>query len=68
MVVDADAAIAPDRLQPGALIPTVSELGTRFGVARSTAQRAVTLLGSEGLCVQSGYRWAYVSASDPLPE
>jgi hypothetical protein len=50
-------AIAQGRLEPGDLVPTVTDLAACSGVARSTAQRAVSLLGAEGLIVRNGHRW-----------
>jgi integrase len=50
-------AIASGRLEPGDLVPTVSDLAFLYDVARSTAQRAVSALGAEGVIVRSGHRW-----------
>jgi hypothetical protein len=50
-------AIAAGRLQLGDLVPTVTEIAQRYSVATSTAQRAVSLLGAEGLTVRAGARW-----------
>lgn len=56
-------AIATGRLQSGDFVPTVTELATRFGVARSTAQRAVSLLGGEHSVIRIGSRWAIAAAT-----
>lgn len=50
-------AIAAGALCSGDLVPTVSELSVHYGIARSTAQRAVSLLGKEGVLVRTGARW-----------
>lgn len=51
------AAIEAGRLAPGDLLPTVLELSTWYGIARSTAQRAVSALGADGIAVRNGARW-----------
>jgi len=50
-------AAAAGRLQPGDLLPTVTELAAWFGVARSTAQRAVSKLAAESAITKAGGRW-----------
>ena len=50
-------AMLDDRLAFGEVVPTVTELAAFFGVARSTAQRAVTALASGGHIGRSGTRW-----------
>jgi len=57
VVVCLREAINSSRLEPGDLVPTVSEIAERFGIARSTAQRAISFLGKEGMIVRSGHRW-----------
>lgn len=54
------SAIASGALGPRDKVPTVTELAAHFGVARSTAQRAVSLLGSEDVIERSGHRWVVV--------
>jgi integrase len=51
------AAIETNRLVPDDLVPTVSELADWYNLARSTAQRAVSALGQQGLISRSGHRW-----------
>jgi DNA-binding FadR family transcriptional regulator len=51
------AAVFEGRLEPLDFVPTVTDLAKWFGVARSTAQRAVTMLGAEGLIERRGARW-----------
>jgi integrase len=51
------AAIVAGRLEPGDLVPTVTELGSWFGIVRSTAQRAVALLAAQDQLVRRGPRW-----------
>jgi GntR family transcriptional regulator len=43
--------ILTGRLRPGQRLPSEADLQQRFGVARLTARRAVTVLRSEGLAV-----------------
>jgi integrase len=57
VIVGLRQAISSGRLEAGDLVPTVTDLALVFGVARSTAQRAITALGSEGVIVRSGHRW-----------
>lgn len=38
-----------EQLEPGTRIPTETELGTRFGVSRTTIRRAMKVLEDEGL-------------------
>lgn len=56
-------AMDEDRLAPGDVVPTVTELAAFFGVARSTAQRAVSALRAEALTVRTGTRWRCTSAA-----
>jgi integrase len=53
-------AVKAGRLQAGDTVPTVTEIAARYSIAKSTAQRAVSLLGSEGLIARSGARWGVV--------
>lgn len=46
---DLRGSIRCGALAPGAFVPTVKELGDRYGVASGTAQRALALLREEGL-------------------
>jgi integrase len=56
-------AVSAGRLEVMDLVPTVTDLAQWFGVARSTAQRAVMTLGGEGLIERRGPRWVVASAS-----
>jgi hypothetical protein len=47
-------AVFEGRLEPLDFVPTVTDLARWFGVARSTAQRAVATLGAEGLIERRG--------------
>jgi len=67
VVAGVRAAISAGRLEPGDLVPTVSGIAGRFGIARSTAQRAVSLLGAEGAIVRRGHRWVVAEPSDSPP-
>lgn len=49
IAADLRAAIACGALKPGDAVATLDELAARYEVAIGTAQRAVSLLGSEGL-------------------
>ncbi|MBI4936323.1 MAG: GntR family transcriptional regulator, partial [Actinobacteria bacterium] len=51
------AALSSGGLSAGDLLPTVSQIAGFFGVARSTAQRAVSEVAREGLIVRRGVRW-----------
>ena len=65
------AAIDEGRLVAGDLVPTVSEIAARYGIARSTAQRAVSLLGSscrQGPVEGLGCGWSWVTASEGCPD
>jgi site-specific recombinase XerD len=53
ITADLRAAIACGALRPGDALPTVAELASRYGVAPSTAHRAVAELSSAGLAVVS---------------
>jgi integrase len=55
-------AIKAGRLDTGDLVPAMTEIADRYSVARSTAQRAVSLLGDEGLIIRSGHRWIVCAA------
>ena len=50
-------ALAEGRLGNGDPLPTLSEVAAFYGVARSTAQRAVSDLAVNGQIVRSGNRW-----------
>jgi integrase len=50
-------AIRSERLRPGDPCPSAASLGTHTGLAGSTAQRAITLLGEEGTIVTVRGRW-----------
>jgi integrase len=54
------AAVDAGRLVSGDQVPTVEQLAAVFSVVKSTAQRAVKLLGEEGVVVRSGARWVVV--------
>jgi DNA-binding GntR family transcriptional regulator len=57
-------AVFDGRLEALDFVPTVTDLAKWFGVARSTAQRAVTTLGAEGLIESRGARWIVSSPPD----
>ncbi|WP_088284571.1 tyrosine-type recombinase/integrase [Kineosporia sp. A_224] len=52
-----DLARQTGRLEPGDLVPTITELAEYFGVARSTVQRALAALAGQGVVARSGGRW-----------
>ena len=58
---DLRAAITCGAFRPGDVVPTVEELAFRYGVAASTAHRAVTELATSGLVVVSRGRRATVA-------
>ena len=60
-------AVTAGRLEPGDLVPTVTDLAAWFHVARSTAQRAVTALGEEGLTARRGPRWVVAEPVERRP-
>jgi integrase len=57
-------AVFDGRLEALDFVPTVTDLAKWFGVARSTARRAVTTLGAEGLIERRGTRWIVSSPPD----
>lgn len=75
MEIDYDAPESPHRqiaawlrdriesgeLQPGRKIPSETDLVGEFGVARTTARRAVKLLRDEGWITTTGGRGSYVT-------
>ncbi|MGF1654294.1 MAG: tyrosine-type recombinase/integrase [Actinomycetales bacterium] len=62
-----NVAIRDGRLPPMAPFPTVTEVAAHFGVARSTAQRATSLLGAQGWLEKRGGRW-HVRGVPSMPE
>jgi integrase len=62
IAADLRAAIKCGALAPGSPLPTMKELGERYKVAISTAQRAVNLLVEDGEVVASRGRRATVSS------
>ena len=50
-------AVRDNRLRPGEPFPSAASLAAHTGVARSTAQRTISLLGEEGLIDRVGGRW-----------
>ena len=50
-------AVRGNRLRPGDRCPSAASLAAHCGVARSTAQRTISLLGQEGLIDRVGGRW-----------
>lgn len=65
IAADLRGAIKSGVLVPGAPLPTEKDLAARYGVADSTAHRAVALLVAEGLVVASRGRRAVVAPSEP---
>lgn len=59
------SAVLGRELAAGDLLPTVPEIAVHFGLARSTAQRAVTSLGEEGIIERSGNRWVVAKGARP---
>jgi len=57
--------IESGELQPGRKTPSETDLVQEFGVARTTARRAVKLLREEGWIVTVGGRGSYVAAEPP---
>jgi integrase/DNA-binding transcriptional regulator YhcF (GntR family) len=64
IAADLRGAIASGILTPGDPLPTEKALAGRYGVAASTAHRAVALLVSEGLITSSRGKRATVTVSD----
>lgn len=62
IAADLRAAITCGALRPGDLLPTVKDLGSRYGVTPSTAHRAVAGLVADGLVTVSRGRRATVAA------
>jgi integrase len=62
------AAIRAGRLEGGDRMPTIKDVATHYGVAVSTAQRAMSLLGDEGAIVRSGHRWVVTAPKVAEPE
>lgn len=60
------ADIAEGRLEPGAKLPAVRTLADRYGVARNTAAKAITLLKAEGLITTRYGSGAYVREAHPV--
>jgi DNA-binding GntR family transcriptional regulator len=58
-------AVLAGELTVGDLLPTVPDIAAHFGLARSTAQRAVTAMGEEGIIERSGNRWVVVKGAHP---
>jgi GntR family transcriptional regulator len=59
------ARIQSGELQPGRKIPSESDLVGEFGVARTTARRAVALLRLEGWITTTPGRGSYVAEHPP---
>jgi integrase len=59
------SAVLAGELAAGDLLPTVPDIAAYFGLARSTAQRAVTTLGGEGIIERSGNRWVVAKGARP---
>lgn len=58
--------ITTGNLPPGAVLPSEKDLIDTFGVARTTARRAIALLRDEGIVETIPQRGTYVTA-DPQP-
>jgi GntR family transcriptional regulator len=63
---DLRAEIAAGRIPPGGKLPVNRELADRYGVARATAERAVSLLEAEGLVVSRHGSGTYVRRLHPV--
>ncbi|WP_158564022.1 GntR family transcriptional regulator [Jiangella anatolica] len=62
---DLRSAIASGALKPGQRVESGRELASRYGVALMTAQKAVQLLGSEGVLITSQGRGIFVAEPQP---
>ncbi|MGH3695063.1 MAG: GntR family transcriptional regulator [Pseudonocardiaceae bacterium] len=60
------AAIERGDYPPGATLPRVVDLATQYGVNETTAQRAITVLRTEGLVAQTRRRGAVVRDRTPV--
>lgn len=58
-------AIRAGRLRPGDVVPTTRELTLEYGIAMSTAARALALLRDEGWIVSRPSKPAIVAPSRP---
>jgi hypothetical protein len=65
---DIRGAIESGVLRPGDTLPTLKDLAARYGVAASTAHRAISALVAEGLCAVSRGRRATVPHRAELSE
>jgi hypothetical protein len=63
---DREAAIQCGALGPGDLLPTETSLAERYGVAASTAHRAIAELTSAGMAVASRGKRARVADATPV--
>ena len=61
-------AIRTERLGPGDPFPSAAALAAHTGLARSTAQRAITLLGHEGAIIQVRGRWQVATSARQAQE
>lgn len=61
IAADLRAAITCGALQPGATLPTVADLATRYSVAASTAHRAIAELAAAGVALVSRGKRATVA-------
>ena len=59
------ARIVSGELQPGRKIPSEQDIVGEFGVARTTARRAVALLRTEGWVTTTAGRGSYVAEHPP---
>lgn len=61
-------AIRQGTYEPGARLPTVTELAEQYGVAKMTVQRAVTALRDEGLVMSWQGRGTFVRDRTYTPD
>jgi DNA-binding GntR family transcriptional regulator len=64
IAADLRTAIQQGRLAHGDHMPTVDQLATWYGVVRSTAQRAITTLATEGLTTKLSGRHIVAKATN----
>jgi integrase len=67
IAADLRSAIRCGVLQPGDTLPPVAELASRYGVAASTAHRAIAQLHDAGIIDVARGRRATVAGSEPMP-
>jgi GntR family transcriptional regulator len=63
---DLRAEISKGHFPPGGKLPVNRELAERYGVARATAERAISLLEAEGLVISRHGSGTYVREAHPI--